>query len=222
MIIPGLASQVTQLDWIISSMLAKKLRKRHVFYFFCYFLANCPTNFIPNFAIKDIYEYQPQYIIIMTKEEPLSVIMDVVYNTNSSNKVHNFSGTGVKQIISALMTSVAIYPFQPELWGWCSLVTHCYTQSCSSWVCTGARTSLNFENSHSNCPLLHLHHGNHSTNLSRDLELNQSKNGQAFAALLTFKMAAPSVRLPVKFLTGMKKLIVDGIFCFANPKVTAF
>ena len=93
---------------------SKKLRKRHVFYCY-YFLANGPTNFIHYYSIKDIYEYPPQYIIIMTKEEPLSVIMDVVYNTNSSNKVHNFSGTGVKQIISALMTSVAIYPFQPEL-----------------------------------------------------------------------------------------------------------
>lgn len=48
----------------------------------------------------------------MSKEKPLSIFSRVVYNTNAGNEIHNFFCCSVKEIVPALMASVAVDPLQ--------------------------------------------------------------------------------------------------------------
>ena len=53
----------------------------------------------------------PDNVIIMPEEESLFLIPQIIHNTNSSDEIYNFSGSGVEKIASTLMSPVSVYPF---------------------------------------------------------------------------------------------------------------
>jgi len=74
--------------------------------------------------VAAVCRYLPQDIVVVSQEEPLSVIMDVIDHPNTCHEVYDFSGRCVEKIVAALMAPVAIYPLQAKLTLRCSLIRH--------------------------------------------------------------------------------------------------
>ena len=64
--------------------------------------------------IKPI-NYLPDYIVVMSQVKALPVIAYAVNNPDSGYKIDHLFGGGVAQIISALVTTIAVHPFQTKL-----------------------------------------------------------------------------------------------------------
>ena len=66
----------------------------------------------------------PYYVVVVTKEKALLVLSMVVRHSDAGDEVNNVVRCRVEEIVAALVTAVAVDPFETKLRRWSRFIRH--------------------------------------------------------------------------------------------------